>query len=1226
MATRVLLRERPHRALALVTPTHALILRHIPSSTAQASTTPGTPGQNAPASPRCLVELVDANKADLSDYRPVSRHNVVGTLGLITVENDVFLCVVSGASRVAVVRPGENVQRILNADFYCLTSSEFDQLLHDTINMYPTDTLDEDGYEQGQAQGRRDPALEHPCLALKKLLSGGSFYFSADFDLTSRLQDRSSDSAKFDFETFDQAYLWNSYMIQPLVDFRSRLSEHEKHVLDSTRLLTFAIRGFASTMAVAVPVSATSTFRPGTTSNMTILSRLSCKRAGTRFNARGIDDDGNVANFVETETVLWNPDGVTFSYVQVRGSIPLFWEQAAGLLPGQQKITITRSPQASQPAFDKHFEDLDLKYGAIHVVNLLSKEKPQEAELATKYHEHIKRAAINNRSSAGARSERTFLTDTWYDFHAETRAIGYEAAKTILKHIQDFVDGFAYCLAGTVVDEGVPADQNQESSSRRSMIMLQQEGVMRTNCLDCLDRTNLIQTIISQAALSLFLDNRQERTSSDFFSRHGMMWADNGDALSKIYAGTGALKSSYTRSGKSSIAGALADVRKSATRLYINNFADKGRQTTIDMLLGRLIGQPAVYLYDPINDYVNNELTRRAAEYSSTKEISIWVGTFNLNGRTNGINSDLAPWLCPPVDASEQNPAIVAVGFQEIVELSPQQIMSTEPGRREGWEKAVKRTLNANAKEAGSEDYVLLRGGQLVGASLSVFVKKSLLARIKNVEGSLKKTGLSGIAGNKGAVAIRMDIDNTSLCFVTAHLAAGFANYEERNRDFKTINHGLRFQRGRSIEAHDTVIWLGDFNYRIGLNYERAVRLAKSGDYETLYENDQLNLQMVAGLTFPYYSEARILFPPTYKYDLETDEYDTSEKARIPAWCDRVLRRGNNLRQISYNTAPLRFSDHRPVYATFSCEVSIVDEKIKNALSDQIYTKRKASVAGATANTKNDDSDEEDLLGYESIEPGLPPASSDRRRWWLDNGMPARSKLQAPSNGMQPNPNRPSNPWTTSKEPDWISGSAVASTSPRSIKAPPLLPSRDTSARKVPPHFDGASLPPVPKLDKGKGPVRNMSQSSVQSTTSSNGTSSITRKAPPVIPRKPPSLSSTTSGTGLSPTISRGETNGHIVTPASTSQPPIWRVPVGGSNFSPSSSSRSMVSNGATPMTPLRSTAPNASMSASKAPVRSAASLLDDTPPKLPARPKAGLMDDDDDAPMVGGWTPLVPR
>jgi len=115
---------------------------------------------------------------------------------------------------------------------------------------------------------------------------------------------------------------------------------------------------------------------------------------------------------------------------------------------------------------------------------------------------------------------------------------------------------------------------------------------------------------------------------------------------------------------------------------------------------------------------------------------------------------------------------------------------------------------------------------------------------------------MSGMAGNKGAVAIRMDIDNTSICFVTAHLAAGFANYEERNRDFRTINHGLRFQRNRSIDDHDAVIWLGDFNYRIGLGDEKVRRLVKAGEFEVLYENDQvlaipMMLDSTGGLTVP---------------------------------------------------------------------------------------------------------------------------------------------------------------------------------------------------------------------------------------------------------------------------------------------------------------------------------------------------------------------------------------
>ena len=106
------------------------------------------------------------------------------------------------------------------------------------------------------------------------------------------------------------------------------------------------------------------------------------------------------------------------------------------------------------------------------------------------------------------------------------------------------------------------------------------------------------------------------------------------------------------------------------------------------------------------------------------------------------------------------------------------------------------------------------------------------------------------MAGNKGAVAIRIEYANTRICFVTAHLAAGFANYDERNRDYRTISHGLRFQRNRSIEDHDTILWLGDFNYRIGLGHEKVHRLIEAGDLGSLYQNDQVSFIVDRELAF----------------------------------------------------------------------------------------------------------------------------------------------------------------------------------------------------------------------------------------------------------------------------------------------------------------------------------------------------------------------------------------
>jgi len=1205
---KLFLKDYPSRAIALGTETHVLIFRHSPTATATAAKTSSNASVTEGGAPRCIVEFSPWEGHDMSEYRSLSSLKVQGTLGLVTIGNDVFLCVVNGSSAVATVRPGETVQKILSVEFHCLTRADFDHLLNDQINPFPTDSLDADGHDYG---GHREPLVEHPCMALKKLLSGGSFYYSADFDLTKRLQDRPTEASTVAIDSLDAGFLWNTHMIQPLVDLRSRLSERERDALDQSKILTSAIRGFAATVTVPASSSPARSKASGFPSSMTLISRLSCRRAGTRFNARGIDDDGNVANFVESETIFCT-DTICYSYVQCRGSIPVFWEQASGL-PGQQKVQITRSAEATEPAFNKHFETLSSAYGDVFVVNLLSEEKPSEVMLTQRYEQHIARSTLNERVDEDGESESSehkHLQALNYDFHAETRGPnGYEAASGIRRYIMDSAIAFEYFLSEEA-QETVVKDNRRQSVTEQNEI-LRQTGVFRTNCLDCLDRTNLVQTILSQTALELFVTQRDgRRPTSDFWARHGMLWADCGDALSKIYAGTGALKSSFTRSGKMSFAGALADVRKSAQRLYINNFEDKGRQNTIDMLLGRQIGQLPVHLYDPINDWVTSELSDRKMEFSTKQQISIFVGTFNLNGKTVGLSEDLSPWLCPDVEKSRQMPEVAAVAFQEIVELDVQQIMSTDPHRRQLWEDAVRKALNMKAQRYGSEEYVLLRGGQLVGASLSVFVKASVLPHIRNVEGAIKKTGMSGMAGNKGAVAIRMDYADTSICLVTAHLAAGFANYQERNQDYRTISTGLHFQRNRLIDDHHTVIWFGDFNYRIGMNNDRARQLIEAGDLSTLYENDQLNIQMVHGQAFQHYEEKVPTFLPTYKYNLGTDEYDSSEKARIPAWCDRIVTRGDNLRQLYYGTAPLKFSDHRPVCGLLLCTINVVDQAKKDKISGELYQKRRASVGTHTA-SQDAESDDESLLGYTPVESGLPPASSDRRKWWLDNGMPARSTVKPPGNGYAPNPARPHNPFSPTSEPDWVqvnkppppalrttsmastASSARNGSTPRKMPPPPLKTNGSTQAPpEKPPRPETSTAPTTddgkvhlkPTLRKPAPPKPNKPNLLRSESNQSTGSVASNRSAPPPPPPEPRRSNAPTGNPALPSRPASGSidaTNTTQATAASPQPPPARQL------------------------------------------LRKPAATQSSNPP-LPPRPQA-LMDDGEGEEMRG-WKPLQPQ
>lgn len=115
MSLRLLLRDHPLRSFALVTETHALIFRHSLPNVGLDLSKNGT-GINRPAS-KCMVEFSALEEIDLTDYRVLRASGVQGTLGLISISADVFLCVISGAIRVATVRPNETVQRILSVEF-----------------------------------------------------------------------------------------------------------------------------------------------------------------------------------------------------------------------------------------------------------------------------------------------------------------------------------------------------------------------------------------------------------------------------------------------------------------------------------------------------------------------------------------------------------------------------------------------------------------------------------------------------------------------------------------------------------------------------------------------------------------------------------------------------------------------------------------------------------------------------------------------------------------------------------------------------------------------------------------------------------------------------------------------------------------------------------------------------------------------------------------------------
>ncbi|XP_059279949.1 type IV inositol polyphosphate 5-phosphatase 3 isoform X2 [Lycium ferocissimum] len=241
--------------------------------------------------------------------------------------------------------------------------------------------------------------------------------------------------------------------------------------------------------------------------------------------------------------------------------------------------------------------------------------------------------------------------------------------------------------------------------------------------------------------------------------------------------------------------------------------------------------------------------------------------------------------------------------------------------------------------------YVRIVSKQMVGVFLSVWVRRGLRKHIQNLNVSTVGVGVMGFIGNKGSVSVSMSIYQTFFCFVCTHLTSGEKETDavKRNTDVYEIHRRTHFNAfssiglPKSIHDHERIIWLGDLNYRINLPYDRTRELILKKDWCKLIECDQLSKEFKKGRAFDGWSEGTLNFPPTYKYEVNSEKYcgeDPKGGRRNPAWCDRILSLGNGIRLLSYGRSELKFSDHRPVSATYMVEVEeFSPRKLQRALT-----------------------------------------------------------------------------------------------------------------------------------------------------------------------------------------------------------------------------------------------------------------------------------------------------
>ena len=306
------------------------------------------------------------------------------------------------------------------------------------------------------------------------------------------------------------------------------------------------------------------------------VSRRSRYRQGCRFTKRGIDEHGNVANFAETEQILIFPDGRISSYVEIRGSIPVKWCSPVHMRYAPE-VFIDENKEQSADWAEKHVREMIELYsdhtGASNIlcINLVDNKKEQ-GRLGTAFKEVI--------DTVRPRVSPTPLSYVWFDFHHET------AQKGKWNNLSKLV---------ALVDDTFRA-QKFFNKQANGTVTSWQIGVIRTNCMDNLDRTNVVQSLFARRALVLQVGKADQADMAgkglletpwkSFESMFKHVWVNNANAISLAYAGTGALKVDFTRTGKRSFKGMFNDGVNSCMRYYLNNLTDGVKQDAIDLLLG----------------------------------------------------------------------------------------------------------------------------------------------------------------------------------------------------------------------------------------------------------------------------------------------------------------------------------------------------------------------------------------------------------------------------------------------------------------------------------------------------------------------------------------------------------------------------------------------------------------------------------------------------------------
>ncbi|XP_044510493.1 phosphatidylinositol-3-phosphatase SAC1 isoform X7 [Mangifera indica] len=483
-----------------------------------------------------------------------------------------------------------------------------------------------------------DVAHSKTELRYKKLLSSvdltKDFFFSYTYPIMQSLQKNVSSMGE-EGMPYDNIFVWNAYLTQAI---RSRCN--------NTIWTIALVHGHFKQTRLSIF---------GRDFSVSLISRRSRHFAGTRYLKRGVNDRGRVANDVETEQIVLDEEagsckGKMSSVVQMRGSIPLFWSQEASRFSPKPDIILQRYDPTYQ-ATKLHFEDLAKRYGnPIIVLNLIKtvEKRPREMMLRREFahavgylntilpeenqvrfihwdfHKFAKSKSANVLAVlGGVASEALDLTGFYYSgkpsiVKRKTNQPSRTGRDDSLRELRASSGDLARLASngenlGCIINRERDTDFSQQNKkdNHDGAAPCFQSGVLRTNCIDCLDRTNVAQYAYGLAALGHQLnamgltDMPKVDPNSSIAAALMDMYQSMGDALAQQYGGSAAHNTVFPeRQGKWKATTQSREFLKSIRRYYSNAYTDGEKQDAINLFLGYFQpqeGKPALWELD--SDY-----------------------------------------------------------------------------------------------------------------------------------------------------------------------------------------------------------------------------------------------------------------------------------------------------------------------------------------------------------------------------------------------------------------------------------------------------------------------------------------------------------------------------------------------------------------------------------------------------------------------------------------------